>query len=109
LPTAPFIAVTDKAWFDFLETHVEHGVVDEVNFWSPSSTEPLKDLHPGEPVFFRLKKPWHAGSRRSMPRYPRVSVHPSHAVAAVQSGRYAANAVGSESVLSTGRVMDARP
>jgi len=60
LPSAPFIALTDKAWFDFLETHVEDGVVDEVNFWSPSSTEPLKDLHPGEPVFFRLKKPWHA-------------------------------------------------
>ena len=56
----PFIALTDKAWFDFLAGHAEHGVVDEVNFWSPASTEPLKEMQPGEPVFLRLKKPWHA-------------------------------------------------
>ncbi len=59
-PTDPFIALTDKAWFDFLARDAAHGVVDEVNFWSPASTEPLKEMQPGEPVFFRLKKPWHA-------------------------------------------------
>ncbi|MGH7294358.1 MAG: HNH endonuclease [Polyangiaceae bacterium] len=52
--------MTDKAWFDFLASHAHRGVVDEVNFWSPSSTEALKEMSPGEPIFFRLKKPWHA-------------------------------------------------
>jgi putative restriction endonuclease len=56
----PFIALTDRAWFDFLADHAEHGVVDEVNFWSPASTDALKEMQPGEPVFLRLKKPWHA-------------------------------------------------
>jgi hypothetical protein len=60
VPAAPYIALTDKAWFDFLAARADRGVVDEVNFWSPASSDPLKTLHPGEPVFFRLKKPWHA-------------------------------------------------
>lgn len=53
----PFIAVTDKAWFDYLSNLAVGGLVDEVNFWSPSATRPMKDLVPGEPVFFRLKSP----------------------------------------------------
>lgn len=53
---APFIALTDKAWFDFLAGH-SGGVADEVNFWSPMSVQPLKKMNPGEPVFFRLKQP----------------------------------------------------
>ena len=56
----PYIALTDRAWFDFLSARAQAGVVDEVNFWSPKSTEPLKTMSPGEPVFFRLKRPWHA-------------------------------------------------
>ena len=55
-----FVALTDKHWFDHLErlAGVERRV-DEVNFWSPSSTQPLKRLTPGDPVFFRLKAPHH--------------------------------------------------
>jgi len=54
---APFIANTDKRWFDFLSTKASAGVVDEVNFWSPSAERPMKRMQPGEPVFFRLKSP----------------------------------------------------
>lgn len=53
----PFIALTDKAWFDFLELRAVAGRVDEVNFWSPLSMRPMKHMTPGEPVFFRLKSP----------------------------------------------------
>lgn len=55
----PFIALTDKAWFDFLSSRATAGRVDEVNFWSPKSVQPLKRMTPGEPVFFRLKKPYY--------------------------------------------------
>lgn len=58
---APFIALTDKAWFDYLSTcGGAEGRVDEVNFWSPSSKQPLKKLDSGEPIFFRLKSPHNA-------------------------------------------------
>ena len=62
MPTdvTPFIALTDRAWFDFLSTRAMNGYVDEVNFWSPTATAPIKKLPPGHPVFFRLKKPWNA-------------------------------------------------
>lgn len=54
----PFIANTDKPWFDFLSTQIgASGRIDEVNFWQPKSTRPMKRMAPGEPVFFRLKKP----------------------------------------------------
>jgi len=54
----PFIANTDRRWFDFLAEKAENYVVDEVNFWSPKATRPMrKDLYPGEPVFLRLKYP----------------------------------------------------
>lgn len=56
----PFIALTDDAWFDFLSSRAINGLIDEVNFWSPKSTQPLKQLEPGEPVFFRLKRPHHS-------------------------------------------------
>lgn len=55
-----FIANTDKAWFDYLCGRARGGYVDEVNFWSPRATRPMKQLGPGEPVFFRLKKPDYA-------------------------------------------------
>lgn len=56
----PFIANTDKAWFDFLAGRAEGGRVDEVNFWSPTSRRPMKRMTAGEPVFFRLKHPYRA-------------------------------------------------
>jgi putative restriction endonuclease len=60
LASIPFIAVTDKAWFDFLSSRADGGYLDEVNFWSPRSTRPMKHMTPGEPVFFRLKSPVNA-------------------------------------------------
>ncbi len=66
----PFIALTDKAWFDTLSSRAgsrragpaerEGGRLDEVNFWSPRATKPLKSMPPGTPVFLRLKAPWNA-------------------------------------------------
>src|SRR5262245_54350513 len=56
----PFIALTDKAWFDYHAASRGDRRVDEVNFWSPKSTDPLKAMAPGTPVFLRLKHPWNA-------------------------------------------------
>jgi putative restriction endonuclease len=56
----PFIANTDKAWFDFLSARAIDGRVDEVNFWQPRATRPMKEMLPGEPIFFRLKNPDYA-------------------------------------------------
>lgn len=56
----PFIAVTDKGWFDFLAAGSVGGRVDEVNFWSPRAQRPMKQMRLGEPVFFRLKAPHNA-------------------------------------------------
>jgi putative restriction endonuclease len=54
----PFIANTDPRWFRFLASRSVDGRVDEVNFWSPRATTPLRgDLTPGEPIFFRLRSP----------------------------------------------------
>jgi putative restriction endonuclease len=47
------IAVTDRDWFDFL-SHQEG--LDEVNFWRPSDTRTPKQLRPGMPVLFKLRK-----------------------------------------------------
>jgi putative restriction endonuclease len=60
MPSPPFIALTDKEWFDFLLSFAESGRLDEVNFWSPKSLRPMKHMSPGEPVFFRLKRPHYA-------------------------------------------------
>ena len=56
----PFIALTDERWFDFLSTRAEQNRVDEVNFWQPRAKRPMKRMQPGEPVFFRLKRPYNA-------------------------------------------------
>jgi putative restriction endonuclease len=58
--TEPFVALTDRRWFDYLRSVSVEGVVDEVNFWSPEAQRPMKRMRPGEPVFFRLKQPVHA-------------------------------------------------
>lgn len=52
-----FIANTDRAWFDFLASRAVGGRVDEVNFWLPNATSPMKRMVPGELLFFRLKRP----------------------------------------------------
>jgi len=59
---APFIANTDKAWFDFLSNPslAQDGFVDEVNFWQPRAQRPMARIAPGTPVFFRLKRPTYA-------------------------------------------------
>jgi putative restriction endonuclease len=56
----PFIALTDKSWFDFLSSRTSSGVLDEVNFWSPRAKRPMKTMTPGDPIFFRLKAPHNA-------------------------------------------------
>jgi len=56
----PFIANTDRNWFDFLSIRAGGRPVDEVNFWQPNATRPMKAMAPGEPVFFRLKRPTYA-------------------------------------------------
>jgi len=60
LPQEAFVALTDKAWFDFLFNRSEQGRVDEVNFWQPRATTPMRKMAPGELIFFRLKKPHYA-------------------------------------------------
>jgi len=47
------IAVTDHDWFEFLR---EQGPLDEVNFWRPSDTRTPRQLLPGTPVIFKLRK-----------------------------------------------------
>ena len=45
VPYAPpeiFLANTDRAWFDFLASRSEAGRVDEVNFWLPKATTPMR-------------------------------------------------------------------
>jgi putative restriction endonuclease len=57
---APYIAVTDIEWFEFVRRLAdERRRVDELNFWNPSG-RPLKNFGPGEPVFLRLKSPRNA-------------------------------------------------
>ena len=60
-PLQPFIALTDRAWFEFLSGRAkeEGGQLDEVNFWQPKAQQPMARLAPGTPVFFRLKKPFY--------------------------------------------------
>src|SRR5690349_18485634 len=60
LPGEPFVANTDRAWFDFLSARAIEGRLDEVNFWLPKATTTMREMSPGEPVFFRLKKPDYA-------------------------------------------------
>lgn len=59
-PRELFVANTDRAWFDYLSSRAVDGRLDEVNFWAPSATRPMRAMKPGEPVFFRLKRPDYA-------------------------------------------------
>ena len=49
-----YIANTDYRWYDFLR---ERPDLEEVNFWQPSGGRAFHSLAPGEPIFFKLKKP----------------------------------------------------
>ena len=61
IPSAPFIALTDKNWFDHLKSRADADqVVDEANFWSPKAKRPPARMDPGQPVFLRLKAPHYA-------------------------------------------------
>jgi putative restriction endonuclease len=48
---------TDYDWYSFLAAN---GPWAEVNFWLPSDTRHFRMLRPGEPFFFKLKKPHYA-------------------------------------------------
>lgn len=52
-----FVANTDFDWFTFLAARQP---LEEVNFWQPSGGDAFRALLPGEPFFFRLKKPHYA-------------------------------------------------
>jgi putative restriction endonuclease len=56
----PFVANTDSAWFEFLGARAKSERVDEVDFWQPQATKPMRRMEAGEPVFFRLEKPTYA-------------------------------------------------
>lgn len=60
VPRELFVAITDHAWFEYLTSRSIRGRLDEVNFWQPKALRPMKQMSPGEPVFFRLKKPAYA-------------------------------------------------
>jgi len=47
------ILVTDYDWFQFLAVRSD---LDEVNFWRPSDTRTPRQLLPGMPVLFKLRK-----------------------------------------------------
>jgi putative restriction endonuclease len=51
-----FVANTDKRWFDFLAARNP----EEINFWQPSGTPPIKRLNTGAPFFLKLKAPHNA-------------------------------------------------
>ncbi len=52
-----FVANTDFDWFAFLR---DRQPLEEVNFWQPSGGDAFRAVAPGEPFFFRLKKPHYA-------------------------------------------------
>ncbi len=56
-PVRGFVANTDFEWFTFLR---ERGRLEEVNFWQPSGGDAFRAIQPGEPFFFRLKRPHYA-------------------------------------------------
>jgi putative restriction endonuclease len=52
-----YIANTDYDWWRFLRDRPH---IDEVNFWQPGGTQAFRSLSPGEPLIFRLKRPYNA-------------------------------------------------
>lgn len=54
------VALTDQRWYEFLRGLATGGRLDEVNFWRPLAQTEFRSLVPGEPFFFRLKRPHNA-------------------------------------------------
>ena len=52
-----YVANTDYDWYEYLASQRD---LDEVNFWFPKYTGAFRSIQPGEPVFFKLKKPYYA-------------------------------------------------
>jgi putative restriction endonuclease len=50
-----FVGVTDNDWFAFLS---QQPGIDEVNFWQPGGRSQFKSLQLGEPLLFKLHKPY---------------------------------------------------
>ena len=57
MPSSPYIAVTDRTWFEQLARLAGGEPLDEVNFWSPKSQRGFKRISPGAPLCFRLGAP----------------------------------------------------
>jgi putative restriction endonuclease len=53
-----FVAPTDYDWFTYLRAI--QPPIDEVNFWKPRGGTGFNALVPGEPFFFKLKRPYNA-------------------------------------------------
>ena len=49
-----YVGITDYDWF---KLHASKPIVDEVNFWKPSSQLGFKVLQWGEPFLFKLHAP----------------------------------------------------
>lgn len=64
----PYVANTDRQWFDYLTTIATPGAslarirtLGEANFWFPNAQSPhITSIAPGTPVFLRLKRPEYA-------------------------------------------------
>jgi putative restriction endonuclease len=52
-----YVANTDYEWYRFLASQRD---LDEVNFWFPKYTGSFRAVAPGEPIFFKLKRPHYA-------------------------------------------------
>ena len=50
-----YVANTDADWHAYLRATSPH---EEVNFWQPAGGRTFRVIQPGEPVFFRLKRPY---------------------------------------------------
>ena len=65
MPGTPYIANTDRKWYDFLAKAAQPVAgrvavrrIQEANFWFPNSQKPhITNIHAGTPVFLRLKSP----------------------------------------------------
>lgn len=49
-----YVANTDADWYAHLR---DLGPLDEINFWQPSGGRAFHAVAPGEPIFFKLKRP----------------------------------------------------
>ncbi|MBV9119962.1 MAG: HNH endonuclease, partial [Chloroflexi bacterium] len=49
-----YVGNTDFDWYSFLRNRSQ---LEEVNFWQPSGCHQFRAIAPGEPFFFKLKRP----------------------------------------------------